>query len=86
MTVDPQPLDSGQSRLASAGDSRPTWRKSSYSGANGDCVEIAMTPEGVGVRDSEDPSGPVLSFTHRQWECFLAGVRAGEFDPPSNAR
>jgi Domain of unknown function (DUF397) len=32
------------------------------------------------VRDSKDRSGPVLQFTRREWEAFLAGVRHGEFD------
>ncbi len=58
------------------------WRKSSLSGANGDCVEVAVTPGQVLVRDSEDPCGPLLSFTRAQWNCFLEGVRRGEFDSP----
>lgn len=37
-----------------------TWRKSSHSGANGNCVELAALPGAVGVRDSKDPDGPVL--------------------------
>jgi hypothetical protein len=24
--------------------------------------------------------GPVLVFTHREWEAFVGGVRFGEFD------
>jgi len=36
-----------------------TWRKSSHSGANGACVEVAE-PGGavIAVRDSKDPQGP----------------------------
>ncbi|SBW28851.1 DUF397 domain-containing protein [Protofrankia symbiont of Coriaria ruscifolia] len=57
------------------------WRKSSYSnGAGGMCVEIADIDDGVLVRDSKNPSGPVLTFTDGEWEAFLAGVRDGEFD------
>ena len=55
------------------------WRKSSRSGSNG-CVEIAFLDRQIAVRDSKDRSGPVLQFTHREWEAFLAGVRHGEFD------
>ena len=55
------------------------WRKSSRSGSNG-CVEIAFLDGQIAVRDSKDRSGPVLQFTHREWEAFLAGVRHGEFD------
>ncbi|WP_322752383.1 DUF397 domain-containing protein [Frankia sp. Cas3] len=57
------------------------WRKSSYSnGAGGMCVEVAVADEGVFVRDSKNPSGPVLAFTGGEWEAFLAGARDGEFD------
>jgi Domain of unknown function (DUF397) len=55
------------------------WRKSSRSGSNG-CVEIAFLDGQIAVRDSKDRSGPVLQFTHREWQAFLDGVRNGEFD------
>ncbi|HUY48279.1 MAG TPA: DUF397 domain-containing protein [Streptosporangiaceae bacterium] len=61
---------------------RATWRKSSYSGGSGNCVEIAGNlPGGVGVRDSKDPSGPALIFTSRAWRAFIAGVKNGEYNP-----
>ena len=44
------------------------WRKSSHSGSNGHCVEVA---DGVQVRDSKDPDGPVLSFTPAAWQAFI---------------
>jgi hypothetical protein len=34
----------------------------------------------VAVRDSKDPTGPMLLFTPLEWRAFLAGVRDGEFD------
>ena len=59
-----------------------TWRKSSASLANGNCVEVARLPgELIGVRDSKHPSGPVLRFIPVAWDAFLAGVRKGEFNP-----
>lgn len=57
------------------------WVKSSLSFANGNCVEVADLPDGgVGVRNSRDPEGPMLSFTPDEWRAFLGGVAAGEFD------
>lgn len=60
-----------------------TWRKSSLSGSVGQCVEVAGLGDGDGtaVRDSKDPKGPVLFFTPGEWAAFVAGVKAGEFDP-----
>lgn len=57
------------------------WRKSSFSFSNGNCVEIKV-PDGstVLVRDSKDQSGPVLQFTAAEWNAFVQGAKAGEFD------
>jgi len=55
------------------------WVKSSHSTV-GECVEVAVTDDGIAVRDSKDPDGPVLRFTRAEWAAFLAGVWAGEFD------
>ena len=54
------------------------WRKSSYSGYNGNCVEVTQTPDLVLVRDSKDPTGPVLEFSTSQWREFVAPLMAGE--------
>lgn len=56
------------------------WKKSSYSGAGGDCVEVSRGEEFVYVRDSKDPNSPKLTFTHGEWNAFLEGAMAGEFD------
>lgn len=55
------------------------WRKSVNSG-DGECVEVAMTRDAVGVRDSKNATGSVLVFTHGEWSAFLAGVKGGEFE------
>nr|WP_199523396.1 DUF397 domain-containing protein [Kitasatospora sp. MBT66] len=61
--------------------SRVNWRKSTFSGETGDCVEVADGVPGVlPVRDSKDPSGPSLVFSADAWSAFVAGVCAGEFD------
>jgi predicted secreted Zn-dependent protease len=63
-------------------DATLTWRKSTRSGAAGHCVEVANVPAAVLVRDSKDVTGPVLSFGTTDWNTFIAGIRAGEFDRP----
>jgi hypothetical protein len=46
------------------------WRKSSHSGDEGACLELALVPHHVAVRDSKDPGGPVLLFTPDAWAAF----------------
>ncbi|OKI65053.1 DUF397 domain-containing protein [Micromonospora sp. CB01531] len=52
------------------------WRKSTRSsGQGGACVEVADNLPGlVAVRDSKDPSGPVLAFGPESWRAFVARV------------
>nr|BFD95958.1 hypothetical protein KitaXyl93_73180 [Kitasatospora sp. Xyl93] len=56
------------------------WRKSSYSGNGGQCVEVAPGFPGLmPVRDSKNPHGPALVFPAEAWTSFVAAVRSGEF-------
>ncbi|MEU7858010.1 MULTISPECIES: DUF397 domain-containing protein [Nonomuraea] len=60
------------------------WRKSRFSNASGDCVEVATLPGGgAAVRDSKDPQGLHLRFSASEWVAFVDGAKAGEFDLPS---
>jgi hypothetical protein len=58
------------------------WRKSSYSGGGqSQCVEIAdvCAGAGVAVRDSKNPTGPVLLLAGAAFACFLDGATGGDF-------
>jgi hypothetical protein len=54
------------------------WRKSSYSGNTGNCVEVAIARRVVAVRDSKDPGGPQLAFAPHEWRAFALEVRTGQ--------
>ncbi|MBT1098070.1 DUF397 domain-containing protein [Streptomyces sp. Tu102] len=57
------------------------WQKSSYSTADGNCVEVALLTGGdVAMRNSRDPHGPALVYTQAEIAAFIAGVKDGEFD------
>ncbi|MEH1098979.1 DUF397 domain-containing protein [Micromonospora sp. CPCC 205561] len=53
---------------------RAQWRTSTRSVGNGNCVEVAVGPDRVAVRDSKDRQGPVLAFPAPAWRAFVGGV------------
>ncbi|MER6620087.1 DUF397 domain-containing protein [Streptomyces sp. NPDC000931] len=61
-------------RKIAAGDaSELAWFKSSYSsGNNGEsCVELALTPGTIHVRDSKNLAGPRLALAPAAWARFV---------------
>ncbi|MGX1270698.1 DUF397 domain-containing protein [Streptomyces phaeoluteigriseus] len=49
-----------------------SFRKSSYSGQQGDCVEVADTTDhGRAVRDSKQQDGPLIAVSRQTWQGFL---------------
>jgi hypothetical protein len=56
------------------------WRKAQLSTNNGACLEIGSIAGKIAVRDSKDPSGPVLVYTPIEFRAFLDGAKKGEFD------
>ena len=57
--------------------SHALWRKSTYSGGNGSCVEIADLSTAAAVRDSKDRNGPNLIFTAEDWRSFVDSIKGG---------
>ncbi|WP_263170857.1 DUF397 domain-containing protein [Streptomyces sp. SCSIO ZS0520] len=62
----------------------PRWFTSSYSSNGGACVEVATnlsaTHGHIPVRDSKNPTGPVLDVPTGAFASFVTGVKGGEFD------
>jgi hypothetical protein len=59
-----------------------TWRRSTRSRGNGgDCVEVAELDDTVGLRDSKEPTGPVLRIDRVAWQAFVAGLRRKRLKP-----
>jgi hypothetical protein len=56
---------------------RVEWRAAV---AGGD-IEVGFVDDLIGMRNAQDPDGPILVFTPGEWEAFLAGAKDGEFDP-----
>jgi hypothetical protein len=57
------------------------WLKSTRSGSQGNCVEVAMSDDRlhVGVRDSKRGGQEFLSFSAREWTAFLASTKKHHF-------
>jgi Domain of unknown function (DUF397) len=60
------------------------FKKSSFSAQNGGCVEVARPAASqVLVRDTKNRDLPAHSYTDTEWDAFIKGVKAGEFDLPA---
>lgn len=47
------------------------WLKSSYSSTEANCVEVAVAPVVVEVRDTKDRDGGTLTVPAAAWSAFL---------------
>jgi hypothetical protein len=52
------------------------WLKSSYTGGQNVCVELARTPTILGIRDSKNP-GPTLRLPLPALTAFLTETKSG---------
>ncbi|SOB83781.1 DUF397 domain-containing protein [Streptomyces sp. 1331.2] len=56
-----------------------TWRKSSYSAANSECVEVRASDGAIELRESDD-GDVIVRTTRSKFAKFLQAAKAGEFD------
>jgi Domain of unknown function (DUF397) len=56
------------------------WHRSTRCSSGG-CIDVATDETRVHVRDSTDPSGPVLHFTSTAWQSFIDRIKSGALDP-----
>jgi hypothetical protein len=69
------------SHIDNASTAGLAWRKSSFSGAQNDCIEIATTADDmIAVRDSKNPTGPALLVSKSELRAFVDGAKDGQFD------
>jgi hypothetical protein len=52
------------------------WRKSERSGTGEGCVEVAITEDQLGVRDTKNRLGGALVFPLSAWGSLMASVKA----------
>lgn len=66
--------------IPNASDHDFTWTKSSFSGGQSDCLEVAhgAVPAALPVRDSKRPTGPAVVFGGTTWGVFVDAVKRGD--------
>ncbi|MET9036998.1 DUF397 domain-containing protein [Streptomyces mirabilis] len=58
-----------------------SWFKSSYSGSEGDnCIEVALSPQEVHIRDSKDMEIRPFAVTPAAWSAFTAHAANSSLD------
>jgi hypothetical protein len=67
-------------KISNASTAGFAWTKSTYSGNQGDCVEVAFgaIPAALPVRDSKVPAGPALVLRDTTWGVFVDAVKRGD--------
>jgi hypothetical protein len=60
--------------MGEAGVAGRSWRKSSYSGGDNNCVEVGTTGADVAVRDTKNLRGGALQFSATAWQAFTESI------------
>jgi hypothetical protein len=55
------------------------WR-TALSCDGGACVEVAADQNSILIRNSRQPSGPLIEYTPEEWHEFVSGIKKGDFD------
>ncbi|MER7108216.1 DUF397 domain-containing protein [Streptomyces sp. NPDC000229] len=57
------------------------WHKPWSGGNGGNCIEAMKLSDGrVAVRQSADPDGPALIYSHKEIAAFIQGAKSGKAD------
>lgn len=69
----------GRTTLKGSTMNEHDFRKSSFCANCANCVGVSIEADAVYVTNTTTP-GVVTTFTHAEWQAFVAGVKQGEFD------
>ena len=61
------------------GQTNPVWR-TTLSCNGGECIQVAASGQAILIADSKQPEGPILSYSHVEWQQFVTGIKNGDFD------
>lgn len=54
------------------------WRKSTWSDDYGNCVELAVLPHAIAIRDSKAPGSSRLALTPHTFSALLAHLKSDD--------
>lgn len=66
---------------STSGENEPDigWRASSYSGSQGNCVEVGNAQGTIAVRDTKNRQDATLVFEAQTWSGFLTALKTGRY-------
>lgn len=61
-------------------DQTHTWKRSSFC-ESGACIEVEFFDDKIFLWNNTEPIYKIAA-TREEWSAFVAGIKAGQFDPP----